>query len=336
LLAIVGNAILCFIFAYNLSYTVALFVWLGLAVTALFGVFPSHVKIVRLLGDDDEQGSIFGLTEAAGGIGSIIVNAIAVFLFARAASEVGGFKLVVIGYGVASLIVGFILYFLIENPVDMDVASYEENSIKISDFLVVLKNRGTWHTGFSIFAIYTLYVSLSYFTPYSTSVLGVTAASAGVISIARTYVIRIIGSPLGGVVGDKLGSVSKAIIIAAIGGIASIVAIMVLPAGINMYIVIALTLLLSIFTYMGRANMFAVQSEVKIPPKYAATAAGITCGIGYFPDLFQFTLFGNWLDNHGNAGYNYIFIYTIVILALGVVNSILAIRYKNSIGVEVS
>lgn len=327
LLALVGNAALCFLFAFNLNYKFAIIIWVGLAVTALFAFFPAHVKIVRLLGDEDNQGQLFGLSEAAGGIGSIIVNSIALFLFSKAASEAGGFKMAVMGYGLASLIITAILWVLIENPEKVKEESKQE-SITAADFLTVLKHPGTWFTGIAIFAIYTLYVSLSYFTPYFTSVLGVSVAFAGGVAIVRTYLIRIAGAPLGGYLGDKLGSVSKAIIIASVGAIAVIFTIMKVPAGTTTSILIALTLLVSLFTYIGRANMFAVQSEVKIPEKYAATAAGITCAIGFAPDLFQFTLFGNWLDNHGNDGYKYIFIYTMAILVVGIVNAVLSIRFK--------
>ena len=332
--SLIGNTILCFLFAYNLSYSFAIIIWIGLAVTSLFAYFPAHVKIVRLLGTEEEQGKIFGLAEAAGGIGSVIVNGIALFLFARAVNSLVGFKYVVIGYGVASAILAVILFFLIDSPVKVsaeDKAKNPDSNITLKYFGVVLKNPGTWFTGIAIFAIYTFYVSLSYFTPYFTGVLGVSATFAGAVAIVRTYVIRTVGAPLGGMLGDKLGSVSKAIIIAAGGGMIVVFIIMGLPVGASTNVIIALTLITAVFAYIGRANMFAVQSEVKIPEKYSATAAGITCAIGFSPDLFQFIMFGNWLDKFGNNGYRYIFIYTIAILAVGIVNAILAIRYKNKI-----
>ncbi len=337
LLALVGNSALCFLFAYNLNYKFAVYIWIGLAITALFAYFPAHVKIVRLLGSEEEQGKIFGLAEAAGGVGSIIVNSIALYLFARAVSSVAGFKFVVLGYGVASIVLAVILFFLIDNPEKVEKSnSVDDHAAKITikDFGVVLKNPGTWFTGIAIFAVYTLYVSLSYFTPYFTGVLGVSVAFAGGVAIVRTYLIRMVGAPLGGMLGDKLGSVSKAIIIGLVGAIAVITIIIFVPAGTSTNVLIALTLLVSLFTYIGRANMFAVQSEVKIPAKYSATAAGITCAIGFAPDLFQFTLFGNWLDKYGNNGYRLIFIYTIIVLIIGVINAILSIRYKSKLNNE--
>ena len=330
--ALIGNAILCFLFAFNLNYKFAVVIWIGLAVAALFAFYPAHVKIVRLLGDDDNQGQIFGLSEAAGGIGSIIINGVALWLFARAATEIGGFKLAVIGYGVASIIIGVILYFLLDDAEKEEVPEGEMKSgLKVSDFVEVLKYPGTWFTGIAIFTIYTLYVSLYYFTPYVTDILGLSTVIAGQVAIIRTYVIRIFGAPLGGYVGDRMNSASKAVILAALGAIAVILTIMNVPATTSSLVLVILSLLVSAFTYIGRANMFAVQTEVKIPEKFAATAAGITCAIGFSPDLFQFTLFGNWLDKFGDKGYDYIFIYTIAIMIVGIVNGIFSIKYRKKL-----
>lgn len=112
-----------------------------------------------------------------------------------------GFKYVVIGYGVCHF-KEVILFFLIDSPVKVsaeDKAKNPDSNITLKDFGVVLKNPGTWFTGIAIFkVIYTFYVSLSYFTPYFTGVLGVSATFAGAVAIVRTYVIRTVGAPLGG------------------------------------------------------------------------------------------------------------------------------------------
>lgn len=327
--AIIGTSILNFLFAFNLNYKFAIFIWLGLAITGLFAYFPAHIKIVRLLGDDNNQGQIFGLSESAAGIGSVVINTIALFLFSKSVVGVVGLKYAVMGYGIAGIIVAIVLWFLIDNP--EKVESVKEEKIKATDFLTVLKYPGTWFAGIAIFTTYTLYVSLSYFTPYFTNVLGVSVAFSGGLAIVRTYLIRFIGSPLGGMMGDKINSVSKVLGISFLSASIIIIGFMSLPVGANITIIIALTLLISVFTYVGRGNMFAVPAEVKSPAKYAAMTAGITCAIGYSPDLFQFILFGHWLDKYGNQGYNYIFIYTVGVLALGIVSSVLTLRFKKKI-----
>ena len=81
MISLVANAVLCLLFAFNLTYSFALFTWGGLAITALFGLFPAHTKIVRFLGNENEQGKIFGLMESSLSIGGVITNIIVMALF---------------------------------------------------------------------------------------------------------------------------------------------------------------------------------------------------------------------------------------------------------------
>lgn len=329
ILSMFGTAALCFLFAFNLNYKFAIYIWIGLAVTALFAFYPSHIKAVRMLGDEDSQGKIFGLSESASGIGSVIVNSLALFLFGRAATEAAGLQIAVIGYGVASLLVGVVLYFLMDSPVKNDHASEDaEERIGLKDYWIVLKFPGTWLAGIAIFVTYTLYTTLTYFTPYFTDVLGVTVAFSGSLAIVRTYLLRFVGAPIGGYIGDRIHSVTKVLGISFLVSAIIILAFLGLPATTSTTIIIILTLLISTFTFMARGNMFAVPAEVKSPTKYAAMTAGITCAIGFAPDLFQFTMYGSWLDNYGNDGYRYIFIYAVAILVVGIINSILTLMYK--------
>ncbi len=327
ILGIVGTSALNFAFAFNMNYKFAIFIWFGLAITALFAFFPSHTKIIRFLGDENTQGQVFGLAESAAGIGSVLVNFIGLYLYSRANTGILGLRNAVLGYGVAGIIIAIILWFIIDEPVEGDKVE-EIESVTLGDFWLVLKYPGTWFAGIAIFATYTLYVSLSYFTPYFTQVLGVSVAFSGLLSIIRIYLIRFIGAPLGGYMGDRINSVTKVLLISFVTAIVIIGTFLKLPAGASMIIIVTLTLLISVCTYVARGNMFAVPAEVKSPKRYAAMTAGITCAIGYSPDLFQFTLFGRWLDKYGNNGYKYIFLYTIVILSIGVINSILTLKFK--------
>ncbi len=140
---------------------------------------------------------------------------------------------------------------------------------------------------------------------------------------------------MGGVLGDKFGSVTKVLLLSWIGAAVVVTAIMVLPPETPIAVAVILMLLMGVFTFTARGTMFAVPSEVRIPVKYAAITAGIVCAIGYSPDLFIFILFGHWLDTYGNAAYNYIFIYDIVMCALGVVSALLTFRYKRRFAEQV-
>ena len=326
-----GTSLLSVLLAFNLNYTFALFVFAGFAFTGLFMLFPAHIKIVRLLTDENNQGKIFGLAEAFAGLGSVIVNAAALWVFARYLDQVVGFKGVLIFFGACGVLCAVVLYFIVDSPAklkDSGKIDKQAQKITLNDFFIVLRSPAVWFSGIAVFCTYTLYCSISYFTPYFTNVLGVSVVFSGSLAIIRTYGIRFIMAPVGGYLGDKLGSVSKVLLASWIGAAIIVATIMTLSADTPIFIFISLMLLMGAFVFTARGAMFAVPSEVKIPVKYAAITAGIVCAIGYSPDLFIFILFGHWIDTYGNAAYNYIFIYDIVVSLIGVTSALLTFRYK--------
>lgn len=335
---LIGTSTLSILLAFNLNYDFALFVFAGFAITGLFMLFPAHIKVVRLLTDENNQGKIFGFAEAFAGLGSVIINAIALWVFALYVDEVLGFKYVLVFFGVCGFFCAAVLYFLVDGPAKLrerGTIAEKREPITLKDFFIVLRCPGTWFAGIAVFATYTLYCSISYFTPYFTNVLGVSVVFSGGLAIIRTYGIRFVMSPVGGILGDKFGSVTKVLLISWLGAAIIVGTIMFLPAGTPIAVAIVLMLLMSVFTFTARGTMFAVPSEVRIPVKYAAITAGIVCAIGYSPDLFIFILFGHWLDTYGNAAYNYIFIYNIVVCLIGVCSALMTFRYKKRLAEQV-
>ena len=211
----------------------------------------------------------------------------------------------------------------------------EENAINakmgVKDWISIVTNPRTWLSGIAVFATYTMYCTLSYYTPYFSNVLGVSVVFTGGLSIFRQYGTRFIGAPVGGWLGDKIKSVSTVVGVSLAVAVIMVIAFMLMPAGSNANILIVLTLAAGILTYMARGSMFAIPSELKIPRKYAGTTSGVVCAIGYCPDLFIFVLYGYWLDNFGNDGYRNIFIYAAVVMAIGVVNAIVTQIYKKKV-----
>ena len=49
------------------------------------------------------------------------------------------------------------------------------------------------------------------------------------------------------------------------------------------------------------------------------TTIGIASIIGYLPDSIYSVIFGKWMDQHGAAGYNYIFTFLMITGIIGVV-----------------
>ena len=220
---LLGMFITCalnFLLAMNMSYTFAIFIWAGLAVAGLILYFPAHTKLVRLVGDEESQGTIFGFTESACGLASVIINFIALGLYAKVAvgamGGVAGLKAVIISYGAVGLIATIALVFLLPDPEKAGKGqdggdSGQETKLSMKEWAGVFKDPRTWFAGIAVFATYSTYQTLSYFTPYFTNVLGATVVGSGAIAIIRTYGIRIVGAPLGGYMGDRIHSVSSVI-----------------------------------------------------------------------------------------------------------------------------
>ena len=337
---LLGMFITCalnFLLAMNMSYTFAIFIWAGLAVAGLILYFPAHTKLVRLVGDEESQGTIFGFTESACGLASVIINFIALGLYAKVAvgamGGVAGLKAVIISYGAVGLIATIALVFLLPDPEKEGKGqdggdSGQETKLSMKEWAGVFKDPRTWFAGIAVFATYSTYQTLSYFTPYFTNVLGATVVGSGAIAIIRTYGIRIVGAPLGGYMGDRIHSVSSVIAtVLACGAVITLI-FMFMPAGVPSVLLTVMTLVIGFMVHIARGAMFAVPSEVKIPRRYAASTAGVVCAIGFCPDLFQAAMYGHWLDTCGNAGYTRIFIYIIAIMVVGVINGVATVVYK--------
>lgn len=332
-LAMAGNGALSFIFAMHMTYAVAVYIWIGLAVTTLVMSYPAHIKIVRMLADDKNQGKIFGLNESSVGVGNIIINMIFLYVFARYVESAGGVQAVVVCIGILSMIFAAAAWFVIRDLKSPAEANGVEDKERMTakDFLYVVKSPATWILGLSIFSIYTMAVTMSYFTPYITSVLGGTVAFSGIVSIIRTHGFRLLGAPFGGYLTDKIGSPSKVLIGIYIASIATLLLFLCLPAGTAMYVFIFCMLMVGLLVYMGKGIYYAVASELFIPRKYAASTVGVAAALGFSPDIFLFPLAGYWLDTYQGEGYTYLFIFQICALSVGVFGSLYALHYKKKL-----
>ena len=265
---LLGMFITCalnFLLAMNMSYTFAIFIWAGLAVAGLILYFPAHTKLVRLVGDEESQGTIFGFTESACGLASVIINFIALGLYAKVAvgamGGVAGLKAVIISYGAVGLIATIALVFLLPDPEKAGKGqdggdSGQETKLSMKEWAGVFKDPRTWFAGIAVFATYSTYQTLSYFTPYFTNVLGATVVGSGAIAIIRTYGIRIVGAPLGGYMGDRIHSVSSVIAtVLACGAVITLI-FMFMPAGVPSVLLTVMTLVIGFMVHIARGAMF--------------------------------------------------------------------------------
>lgn len=325
------NGVFGLLFVLNPTYSFAVIMWVGFAITSLVMNYPAHIKIIRNLVSDEDQGKIFGLNETSVGIGNIVFNAVMMFLFNRFLQGIAGLSAAIIGLSVLSILLTIPAFFVIESPKKSDVKKeIKEPTVKlgIKEYVEILKDPSTWLVALSIFCIYSFLVTMSYFTPYFTDVLGATVAFSGIVAIIRTYVMTLVGAPIGGYLTDKIKSASKVLIFVQVVGIISLIVMLNLSQSTPMYALIALTLVMALAVYMGRGSYYAVISELNINKNRTASTIGIAAAVGFSPDLFQFLLFGNWLDAYGQTGYTYMFIFQIIVLTIGVGTAFAVLKLK--------
>lgn len=348
-LSVFLNGLFAILFLLHPTYGFAVVMWIGFAVASLFFNYPAHIKIVRELASDENQGKIFGFNETSIGLFNVLISSAMMFAFTKYATNVGGIRAAVICNAIISFALTILAIIVLENPAKKKVDNAEKANISESptlseeaaieenkddnekksffmDFKEIAKQPATWLVAISIFAVYSFMTTLTYFTPYFTQVMGITVTFTGWAAIARQYGMQIVGAPIGGVITDRLKSPSKVLIGVYVIGLAGLIYMLVPKASITVPTVIVITLALSFFVYIGRGAYYATLTEAGVPRELSASTIGIAAAVGFSPDLFQFTLFGYWLDTQGNKAFNYIFIYQIIVLVIGILASLAIIK----------
>ncbi len=336
-LSVLLNGIFTLLFVLNPNYTFAILMWIGFAVASLLMNYPTHIKMIRDLTTDENQGKIFGLNETCIGIFNIIFNSVMMVFYVKFMEGIAGLKAAMLSIAVLSLVLTVIAWAVLENPKERIAAEKAAKAAKggaekkeniLHDFGKIMKQPATWLVAVSILAVYSFLNTLTYFTPYFTDVLGVAVTFSGGVAILRQHGMTLLGAPIGGTLTDKIGSPSKVLLGVYTVGIAGLCYLLFTKSGVTAAFLIGLTLVMSAAVYIGRGAYYATITEAGVPRNLTASTIGIAAAVGFSPDLFQFTLYGHWLDTKGNEAYTYMFLFQAIVLALGAIAALLILRMK--------
>lgn len=336
LISIFGQAALSFLFMFTYkSYAMAVIIWLLMGLTGGFAFWPAIMKGIRMTGSDEEQGRVYGIFEALNGVASLLLSFIMIGVMAVVGGSdlITGFKSALAFMGGLSLLSGILVAVLMPKDAAYGV-SEEEKAKKITakDYISAFKIPGVWIMAILVWCYVTISAVASYLTPYSTSVLGMSAALAASIGTFRTYGCRLIGGPLGGYIADKAFKlVAKEQLLGQLACVLTVGIFLVLPTGTSSGLLVVLLLLVGISMFLCKGTYFSIQPEMGIPTRISATAVAIATFVGYIPDMFVHTMFGNWIDASGNLGYRKILIYGVCTAVLGVITAIWAIAQSKKV-----
>lgn len=276
--------------------------------------WPVLLKAIRLLGDETEQGRLFGFLEAGRGVVDTIVAFSALAVFALLGKGALALRGSILFYSAVVAGIGVISYFLVEddkvNQITKDGKEVSKNKIAWQGVLEAVKMPEIWVVSLTIASIYSVYCGLTYFIPFLKDIYGMPVTLIGAYGIINQYGLKMVGGPLGGMLVDKkFKSATKFLRVALVAAIFAMIGFMMLPhETMNIYVGMVCTLGFGSIIFCMRAVFFAPIDEIKVPRRISGAAMSIACILGYAPQMFAFALYGSMLDNHpGMAGYRMVF-----------------------------
>ena len=319
IISLVATSVLTWVYAFSLNFVVSMIIWLGLSFSTAFVFWSALMKAVRIVGTEEEQGFMYGLYYACNGIAAALTSFISLYAYNTAGEDIkSGFVRGVNASGVVVLIAAICLVFLMKEDAGKVTTESDDDKISLPMVGKVLKSPVVWILSIVILCGYGLKSSVSYFNPYLTEVVGVSAVN---FSIIDNYLLLLL-APVGGILADKVFkstckwlSVSFVILAVLFGGV------LLIPSDISPMVASIYTLLPGAVTMMMYGVVFSSVSEAGISRTMTGTVIGISSIIGYLPDSIYSVLFGKWLDNKGAAGYTNIFIF---LVASGILGAVLA------------
>ncbi|HEK2897042.1 MFS transporter [Proteus terrae] len=291
---------------------------ISFAVMALFAdviYWPVLLKAVRLLGNKEEQGRLFGFLEAGRGIVDVIIASGALYVFVLFGEGKEGMQAGLVFYTVITIVIGIITYFIVDDDKKVSDNTSDANKKVLEGIKSVIKCPNLWLASMTIFFIYSAYCGLTYFIPFLKDIYALPIALVGAYGIINQYALKMVGGPVGGFLSDKVfKSPTKFLQFTSLLAAVAMGIFMFLPhETMNVYLGMAATLGFGAIIFSQRAIFFAPMEEIGTKREYAGSAMAFACILGYMPAMFAYAIYGSFLDNYpGIKGYNFVFSMMIV------------------------
>ena len=297
------------------SYPIFLAIYCLLAIFADMLYWPTMLKTVRLLGNEDEQGRMFGVLEAGRGLMDTIVAFCALGIFSAFGSTAGGLRAAILFYSIVPGVIAIITFLLLDDDkkdaaVPEKAEAEQRTQSGEGTILRALKNKNIWLVSFNVFFVYSVYCGLTYFIPFLSDVYLLPAALVGVYGIINQYALKMLGGPIGGFITDKvLHSATRYLSICFVIVAVALGIFSVLPhQSMSVILGMAITLSISALLFSMRAIFFAPMAEVQVPREITGSAMSIGSFVGYLPGAFMYAVYCGILDKvPGVAGYRIVF-----------------------------
>ncbi|WP_172145086.1 MULTISPECIES: MFS transporter [Pseudomonas] len=325
-LGLIGTGSLGLYLATFPGFNMLLIVFSLFAICADCIYWPSLLKAIRNLGDDNEQGRMFGFLEGGRGVVDTLVAFSALGVFVVMGSGETGLKSAILFYSLIDIFAGVLTWFLLSGGKTQPAV---QQGAGLCGLLEAIRVPGIWLVSFNVFMVYIVYCGLTYFIPYLKDMYELPVALVGAYGIINQYFLKVLGGPAGGYMADKrLKSSSRYLKWAFLALLPIMAVIMLIPKGNSfIYAGMAATLSFALIVFTMRGVFWAPMSEVGIAPRITGSAFGIGCLIGYAPGMFAYVIYGSILDHFpGQQGYDYVFSLMSILAVIGFLVSSLLYR----------
>lgn len=318
--SLIGTGLGGFVHLLPLNYTALLCLYAFWGCSSLFAFWPCCVKAVRILTGSDDQGKAFGFFEGGRGVGAAVMATGAVLAFKLGSGamedQVAGMKAAIIFYSLLTILMGVLTWFTVKED-----SKEKSDKISFKGIGELLKMPAVWVIGLATFFNYVMTLSIYYFTPYLTEILGASVVFGAALAAGKRW-LSYVGSIGGGYITDKIGA-GRVILVSFLVMAVGTIAMLALPQ--NSSSVLAFVILFFVvytFYNVNYSQTWAMMDEGAIPERLCGTAAGLISTVGYLPEIFISLVAGYTLEAMpGYEGYKTYFTFVIVMMLAGAVVS---------------
>lgn len=313
---LVGAGAVGFFIALFPGFSIMLLLYCLFAVFAVLIAWNPQIKLLRMLGSDEEQGKIQTMRAYGRTLPVLIVSLGGSSLLALL-SDKTALKVTLCLYGALAVIPAVIVAFAFK-PVVPDTV--EEKPISMKEYLSVLKMKDVWIIGLIGFSAYTANAGVTYLQPYLSEAFGFSSAVSSAFAVIAKNCALLSAPILTFLGGRKKMSVTKALGASLVVAAACFIFYLIVPQNNGLLLISVVLYMISALCIMGSwALQFVPVAEVGIPMAITGSAIGIISMFSFVSDIFYSAICGSFIDKFGLGGYKYIFVLTIAILIAGVI-----------------
>lgn len=330
------SAAMALIESFANSYIVLIFVYIMLSISSMCLLNTAYMKCIRLIGTPDEQGKLFGFEEVSFAVVSLIFNYGFMGLITASGMTFQASLRVV---AAACVVIGLAIQFFWNIPALENYKAEKKaakaartekkdakKSVGLDAYIKCFKAPVVWENAL---IFHGFGGALGYLWVYmqpnlaTTFLLSATAASA--IMLLMKNSIRIVISPIGGVLRDKAGDSTKVIIPLGLAFCVISVVMALLPQtpGLGLWLYIIMVFLAAVCIFAINGLQYTIVEDAKVPNAYNGTMWGIIVAFGWSSGAYSYIVAGGLLDHFGTPGYRYIWLLMAAFMLLALTGTFL-------------